>query len=68
MVTCDDYAVIYAVIEYIGIDMTMLLSNISVTCDDKILERLIYARVEPLVDPLLPKEQAGFRRGKSTVD
>ena len=34
----------------------------------KILERLIYARVEPLVDPLLPKKQAGFRRGKSTVD
>ena len=34
----------------------------------KILERLIYARVEPLVDPLLPKEQAGFRSGKSIVD
>ena len=34
----------------------------------KILERLIYARVVPLIDPLLPKEQAGFRRGKSTVD
>ena len=34
----------------------------------KILERLIYARVEPLIDPLFPKEQAGFQRGKSTVD
>ena len=34
----------------------------------KILERLIYARVEPLVDSLLPKEQSGFRCGKSTVD
>ena len=29
---------------------------------------LIYARVEPLIDLLLPKEQAGFRRWKSTVD
>ena len=34
----------------------------------KILERLIYARVEPLIDPVLPKEQAGFECGKSTVD
>ena len=34
----------------------------------KILERLIHARVEPIVDPLLPREQAGFRRGRSTVD
>ena len=34
----------------------------------KILERLIYARFEPLVDSLFPKKQAGFRRGKSTVD
>ena len=34
----------------------------------KILDWLIYARVEPLIDPLLPKEQAGFPRGKSTVD
>ena len=34
----------------------------------KILERLIYARIEPIVNPLLPDEQAGFRHGKSTVD
>ena len=34
----------------------------------KILERLIYARIEPIVDPLLPGEQAGFRHRKSTVD
>ena len=34
----------------------------------KILERLIYACVETLIDPLLPKEQARFQRGKSTVD
>ena len=34
----------------------------------KILESLIYARVEPLIDPLLHKEQAGFRRGNLTVD
>ena len=34
----------------------------------KILGKLIYARVEPLIDPFLPKEQAGFRRGKSTVN
>ena len=25
-----------------------------------IMERLIYARIEPIVDPLLPQEQAGF--------
>ena len=34
----------------------------------KILEKLIYARLEPLIDLMLPKEQAGFRSGKSTVD
>ena len=34
----------------------------------KILERLIYTRIEPLIDPLLPKEQAGFRHGKPTID
>ena len=34
----------------------------------KILERLIYARVETIIDPLLAKEKSGFRRRKSTVD
>ena len=34
----------------------------------KILERMILSRVEPVVDPQLPREQAGFRRGRSTVD
>ena len=46
-----------------------LSTDISALCVlYKIREKLIYAHVEPLVDPLLPKEQAGFRRGKSTVD
>ena len=34
----------------------------------KILEQLIYNRVKPIVDPLLPKKQAGYRHGNSTVD
>ena len=34
----------------------------------KILERLIYAHVEPIIDPLLLWEQAGFRRESSIVD
>jgi len=34
----------------------------------KILERLMYARVEPIIDPLLPQEQAGFRHRRSAVD
>jgi len=33
----------------------------------KILERLIYARVEPIIDPLQPQEQAAFRHERSTV-
>ena len=34
----------------------------------KILDRLIHRRIDPVVDPQLPREQAGFRRGRSTVD
>ena len=32
------------------------------------MERFIYARIEPIIDPLLPQEQAGFQCGRSTVD
>ena len=43
--------------------------SISLLCVPyKILERLTHSRVEHIVDPLLPREQAGFRRGRSTVD
>ena len=43
--------------------------SISLLCVPyKILERFIHARMEPIVDPLLSKEQAGFRRVRSTVD
>jgi len=34
----------------------------------KILERLIYARVDAIIDPLLPREQACFRHGRWIVD
>ena len=34
----------------------------------KILERLLHAHLDPVIDPKLPKEQAGFRRGKSITD
>jgi len=35
---------------------------ISVLCVPfKILEKLMYARFNPIIDPLLPREQAGFR-------
>jgi len=31
------------------------------------LERLPSVRLEPIVDPQLPDNQAGFRRGRSTI-
>ncbi|KAJ4938228.1 hypothetical protein JOQ06_002853 [Pogonophryne albipinna] len=34
----------------------------------EILERMIHSRIEPVVDSQLPQEQAGFRRGRSTID
>jgi len=34
----------------------------------KILERLIYAFVEPIIGPILPQKQVGFRHWRSTID
>jgi len=34
----------------------------------KIVERLIFARVETITDPQLPQEQASFRHWRSAVD
>ena len=43
--------------------------SISLLCTFfKILERLIYTSVKLIIDPLLRREQAGFRRGRYTVD
>ena len=42
---------------------------ISLLCTTyKLLERILLTRIEPIADKLLPKEQAGFRKGCSTVD
>jgi len=34
----------------------------------KILEKLIHALVEPIIDPLLPQEQVGLRHGRKAVN
>ena len=34
----------------------------------KLLERLRLTRLDPVIDPQLPPEQAGFRHGRSTTD
>ena len=34
----------------------------------KLLERLMLARLDPVIDPQLPPQQAGFRHGRSTTD
>ena len=43
-------------------------SHISAGVPFEILERLIYALVGPIIEPLLPREQAHFRLGRSAVD
>ena len=34
----------------------------------KLLERLLLSRLDPVIDPQRPPEQAGFRHGRSTTD
>ena len=34
----------------------------------KILERFIYTHVDPIINPLLPREQSGFRHRRSTIE
>ena len=48
--------------------MVCLAQKFSALCPLKDPREAYLRRVEPLIDPLFPKEQAGFRRGKSTVD
>ena len=48
--------------------MVCLAQKFSALCPLQDSREAYLRRVEPLIDPLFPKEQAGFRRGKSTVD
>ena len=34
----------------------------------KLLERVILTRITPIIDSILPPEQADFKRGRSTLD
>ena len=45
-----------------------LSANISALCLLQDLKRFVYDRVKSIIDPLLPREQAEFRRKKSTAD
>ena len=42
------------------------ISLLCIPC--KIVERLIYHRISPVIDPQLPQEQAGLRPGPTTLD
>ena len=42
------------------------ISLLCIPC--KIVERLIYNRISPVIDPQLPQEQDRFRPGRSTLD
>ena len=42
------------------------ISHLCTACT--IYERLIYNRIIPVVESILPKEQAGFRQGRCTLD
>ena len=51
-----------------SLDNVWSYRSISLLCVPyKILERLIHSCVKPIIDPLLPPEQAGFRRGRTAL-
>jgi len=46
----------------------VIVTTLSLLCVPfKILERLIHTCIDPIIDHLLPREQAGFQHGGSTV-
>ena len=52
-----------------SLDNVWSYRSISLLCVPyKILERLIHSHVKPIIDPLLPPEQAGFRRGRTALE
>ena len=52
-----------------GLEDSKSYRPISLLCIPyKIFVRLIHARVELIIEPLFPREQAEFRRGRSMVD
>ena len=49
--------------------MILKVPPVSLLCDPyKFMERFPHARINPVIDKKPPKEQAGFRQGKYTVD
>ena len=53
---------------FIAMNLLLALIISDQTICFKLLERLIYNRLLPVVDPQLPREQAGFRPGRSIVE
>ena len=50
------------------INANLCTYQVSLVCVSFKILRLIYAHVELIIDPLLPREQAGFKYGRLTID